>query len=152
MCERMIATWAEKSWMPRTGCSWRTVGSIDSAQGQQGWGGLGLHALLGFRKVKKARRPLEEWRGDPCQRQEQWRRGKQGGVGALSCSAGMWAQQRKRVCLNGLPSSSMELMPPAEAAEETGESHFWGQDRASVGHLGQGVEGPGTARQRLVSR
>ena len=40
--------------MPRTGCSWRTVSSTDSAWGQQGWGGLGLHPLLGFKKVKAA--------------------------------------------------------------------------------------------------
>lgn len=140
--------------MPRTGCSWRTVSSTDSAWGQQGWGGLGLHPLLGFKKVKKARRPLEERRGDSCQHQEQWRGrgGKQGGAGALSRSVGTWAEPRKHVRLNGFPSSCTELMPPVEAAEENWESHFWGQDRASVGLLGQGVEGPGTARQHLFLR
>ena len=79
-------------------------------------------------------------------------RGKQGRAGALSRSVGMWAEPRKHVRLNGFPSSSTELMPPAEAAEENWESHFWGQDRASVGLLGQGVEGPGTARQRVFLR
>lgn len=78
--------------------------------------------------------------------------GKRGGVGTLSRSVGTWAERRKRVRLNGFPSSSTELMPPAEAAEENWESRFRGQDRASVGLLGQGVKGPGTARQCLFLR
>ena len=84
--------------MPCTGCSWRTVSSVDSAWGQQGWGGLGLQAMLGFNKVK---RPNGRWRrgGETrvsTRNQEQWR-GTQGGVGMLSRSVGTWAERRKRV-------------------------------------------------------
>lgn len=75
--------------------------------------------------------------------------GRGGGAVMLSGDVGTAAE----ACLPKWTSQKLHRTDaPAEAAEENGESHFWGQDRASVGLLGQGVEGPGTARQRLVSR
>ena len=139
--------------MPRTGCSWRTVSSVDSAWGQQGWGGLGLQAMLGFNKVK---RPNGRWRrgGETrvsTRNQEQWR-GEAGRGGDAVTLSGDVGRAAEACSPNGFPSSSTELMPPAEAAEENWESRFRGQDRASVGLLGQGVKGPGTARQCLFLR
>ena len=123
-------------------------------RGQQGWGGLGLHILLGFIKVK---RPGGRWRrggetGVSTRSSEGSRRRREAGGVAVSRSVGTYAERRKHVRLHGFPSSSMELMPPAEAAKETREPHFWDQDRASLGLLGQGVEGPGTAGQCLFLR
>ena len=139
--------------MPRTDCSWRTVSSVDSAWGQQGWGGLGLHAMLGFNKVK---RPDGRWRrgGETrvsTRNQEQWR-GEAGRGGDAVTLSGDVGRAAEACSPNGFPSGSTELMPPAEAAEENWESRFRGQDRVSVGLVGQGVKWPGTARQRLFLR
>lgn len=65
------------------------------------------------------------------------------------------AEQGERVKLNGFLSKSVQLRPPAEAAEETRgllEPRFWSQDRASLGLLGLGTQVPGTARRWLFLR
>ena len=109
--------------------------------GATGLGRTGFAPTAGLQKGEEGQTAAGGEEGDSCQHQEQWRGrgGKQGGAGALSRSVGTWAEPRKHVRLNGFPSISTELMPPVEAAEENWESHFWGQDRASVGLLGQGV-------------
>ena len=120
--------------MPRTDCSWRTVSSVDSAWGQQGWGGLGLQAMLGFNKVK---RPNGRWRrgGETrvsTRNQEQWR-GEAGRGGDA-------------VTLSGDVGRAAEACSPKWISQQ-----LHGTDAAgggSRGELGVALPGPGSGVSR----
>lgn len=141
-----------------------TASRTHSAQGGRGSGRgrlaqrafePGLEALPGSRRAEKDTQPPEERSGKQKStpgggrgREQQGQAGsrEQGASHSMETSA----EQGERVKLNGFLSKSVQLRPPAEAAEETRgllEPRFWSQDRASLGLLGLG-----TARRWLFLR